>query len=116
VDFFVQHFSIFPRFLGVGLGFQVFGFGKRRVDFRGQISKNARFFELGMFRIGQAVGGGNESRSRAKTRRREVFSLMPEKGGVEIIVLTSILCAFASWREKFRLWFGREKRRWGKGR
>jgi hypothetical protein len=26
--------------------------------FRGQISKNARFFELDMFRIGWAVGGG----------------------------------------------------------
>jgi hypothetical protein len=51
--FFVQHFSIFPRFLGVGLGFQVFGFGKRRVDFRGQISKNARFWDSDVpYRIG----------------------------------------------------------------
>jgi hypothetical protein len=39
--------------LGVGLGFQVFGFGKRRVDFRGQISKNARFWDWDVpYRIG----------------------------------------------------------------
>jgi hypothetical protein len=58
--FFVQHFLIFPRFLGVGLGVLGLGSWGAAGDFRGQISKNARFFELSMSRIGYLLVGDEQ--------------------------------------------------------